>query len=242
MLVKAVPQVGARHGETVCCAGVTAEGNWRRLFPIRFRRLSDDAKFERWQWLSYRGSVPSDDKRIESRRVHEESLEPGQKISIGERALFVNRITVASAKEAESKGQSLAVVRPEKFEFYYKKRSADDLESVRRSYADAARQTSFLDKELIAFEPPAFEFRVRYVDEGGKHDNECGDWETIAAFRNFSKNYGESEALKKLSETYNERYTSKGLVLALGNMKKRPQIWLMLGIIRADEVTQLSLL
>lgn len=240
--MKAVPQVGARHGETVCCAGVTREGEWRRLFPIRFRRLSDDAKFGRWQWLKYRGSLPSDDKRVESRRVHEESLVPGRRIPISERAAFVNRIVVASEKEAVSKGQSLALVRPEKFEFYVKKRAADELASVKLAYADAARQTSFLDKELLAFEPPPYEFRVRFKDGGGPHDKECGDWETIEAFRNFSKKYGEAEALNKLSEIYNSKYTSKGLVLALGTMKKRPQVWLMLGIIRANEVEQLSLL
>ena len=33
ILVKALPQPSKQYGETVCCAGVTAEGQWKRLFP-----------------------------------------------------------------------------------------------------------------------------------------------------------------------------------------------------------------
>ena len=38
-LVKTLPHVGQKHGETVCCAGLTAEGQWRRQYPIPYRRL-----------------------------------------------------------------------------------------------------------------------------------------------------------------------------------------------------------
>jgi hypothetical protein len=31
ILVKASPQAGKRHGETVCCAGVNDKGEWVRL-------------------------------------------------------------------------------------------------------------------------------------------------------------------------------------------------------------------
>ena len=241
VLVKAVPQVGARHGETVCCAGVTATNQWRRLFPIRFRQLSDDAKFVRWQRLSYRAHRPTDDARVESRRVHEESLSPGLVLADKERVQLVSRLVVPSAIAAAEHQQSLALVRPTKFEFYSKLRKSDEHERLKRAYAEAGKQTSFLDKELSAFEPPRYEFRVSFKDSSGEHDHECGDWETIAAFRKFSKLYGDDEAITRLSEIYNKQYAPKGLVVALGTMKKRPQTWLMLGIIRADDALQMNL-
>jgi hypothetical protein len=37
VIVKAAPQVGRRHGETVCCAGIDVYGNWLRLYPVSFR-------------------------------------------------------------------------------------------------------------------------------------------------------------------------------------------------------------
>ena len=70
VLVKALPHVGDRHGETVCCAGVTETGEWRRQFPVHFRTLEE--KFRRWQWIDYDWRKPKDDQRPESRRVQED--------------------------------------------------------------------------------------------------------------------------------------------------------------------------
>jgi len=39
ILVKAFPQPSTKHEETVCCAGVTEDGEQLlRLYPIRYRR------------------------------------------------------------------------------------------------------------------------------------------------------------------------------------------------------------
>ncbi len=67
---------------------------------------------------------------------------------------------------------------------------------------------------------------------------QCGDWETSAAYWRLSKGYGEQDALDHLSKTYNEAYPRKGVVFALGTMKKRPKQWMLLGVIRLDEMRQ----
>jgi hypothetical protein len=45
VIIKAAPQVGQRHGETVCCAGIDLAGNCLRLYPVSFRTLDDGQKF-----------------------------------------------------------------------------------------------------------------------------------------------------------------------------------------------------
>src|ERR1700722_3082648 len=75
IIVKAVPQPSKRYGETVCCAGITRQGEWRRLYPIRFRRLKDNS-FARWQWIECRTARRRSDLRAESRRVSEDSIKP----------------------------------------------------------------------------------------------------------------------------------------------------------------------
>jgi hypothetical protein len=45
ILIKAAPQVGQRHGETVCCAGMDVHGHWLRMYPVSFRHLDDGQKF-----------------------------------------------------------------------------------------------------------------------------------------------------------------------------------------------------
>lgn len=242
VLVKAVPQVGIKHGETVCCAGITRDFKWRRLYPIRFRRLTDDAKFARWQFVRYRAVLPTHDVRPESRHVYEDKITAGTSVtSDKERAELIDRVTMPSARHAAEIGQTLTVVRPRNFTFSIKPMPDAQYASLCRAYETATLQKSMIDKELRAFRPPKYEFKVQFEDANGVHKHECGDWETIAAFTKFSRQYGEQEAIARLAATYNETYQKKGMVLALGTMAKRPQVWTLLGIIRADEVAQDSL-
>jgi hypothetical protein len=241
VLVKAVPQVGVKYGETVCCAGVTRDYQWRRMYPIRFRRLQDDAKFSRWQLVKYKAVLPKQDTRKESRHVFEDKIIVGGLLKADKRAELIDRVTMPSAKLAAEKGHSLTIVRPRSLKFSIKPMRDSEYEQLCRDYQSAANQTSFLDKELKAFKPPKFDFKVQFEDEGGKHNHDCGDWETIAAFTNFQRKYGEQGAISRLSETYNETYQEKGMVVALGTMAKRQHVWTLPGMIRADVVTQESL-
>jgi hypothetical protein len=46
--------------------------------------------------------------------------------------------------------------------------------------------------------------------------------------------HGEAASLR----TYNEKYPSKGMVFAMGTVKARPRQWLLLGVIRLNELTE----
>lgn len=74
VLVKAYPQPSAKYEETVCCAGVTDAGELVRLYPIRYRRLRGEARFERYDFIEVRGERPIDDHRPESFHVDEDSI------------------------------------------------------------------------------------------------------------------------------------------------------------------------
>lgn len=243
VLVKAIPQVGVKHGETVCSAGITRDFKWRRLYPIRFRHLGNDSKFVRWQFVKYKAVRPTHDARSESRHVYEDKLTPGAIIdSDKERAELIDRVTMPSAKHAAELGHSLTVVRPKSLKFSIKPMNSSDYDALCRGYESAGQQASFIDKELKAFKPPKFDFRVQYEDStGGKHNHDCGDWETVAAFTKWCAKYGEDKAIKDLTERYNNEYQTKGMVLALGTLAKRPQVWTLLGMIRADVAKQTSL-
>lgn len=89
ILVKALPQRSATHGETVCCAGVTADGQFKRLFPVRFRHLSDDSSFGRWDWVEFKYQLPTSDKRAESCHVWENSIRKEGQMPERDRAPFL---------------------------------------------------------------------------------------------------------------------------------------------------------
>jgi hypothetical protein len=76
-LIKGEPQVGQRHGETVCCAAIDLHGRWLRLYPVAFRSLADGQKFGRWDRIRFKWRLPDDDRRPESRRIDQDSLSIG---------------------------------------------------------------------------------------------------------------------------------------------------------------------
>lgn len=237
ILVKAIPNPSKRYGETVCCAGVTAEGQWKRLFPVRFRQLKE-GKFGRWDWVTFGYDRPRSDNRIESCHVYEDKIVVGGHLKPAERPRLLNPIIVPSTSVAAERGQSLALIRPTAPKFRARRKSVAEMDAEREAFRKAAQQKSFLDDDLAAMDPVPFEFRFGWTDAAGQHEMECGDWETTAWFWHRRREVGEARVLDEMSSMYNETYPQKGVVFALGTMKKRPKQWTLLGIIRLDTLTE----
>ena len=107
---------GAYWG-AVSNAGVTADGVWKRLFPVRFRHLKGESSFSRWDWVKFDYRSPTSDRRVESCHVHEESIAVDGKLAPEERARFLNPLIVGSAKHAMEQGHSLGIIRPRNTRF-----------------------------------------------------------------------------------------------------------------------------
>ena len=243
ILVKALPQRSATHGETVCCAGVTAQGEFKRLFPIRFRHLDDDVAFKRWDWVDFKYRRPTRDRRMESCHVMEDSIQVSGTMPARDRSTFLNRLVSPSVKAAEANGQSLALIRPRNTQFYFKMKKPAELEDERRTYAEAANQGSFFDERLKVLEPSPFDFRFKFEDATGAHDYANGDWEAHAMYFNGLRREGSQQGtLEWMTKVFNEHYPSKGMLFCVGNMAARPQTWQLLGVLRVDDTAQPSFL
>ncbi len=238
ILVKALPQPSKKYGETVCCAGVTPEGNWKRLYPIRFRHLQGDQSFKRWDIVDFKYRRPIQDRRDESCHVYEDSIFVIGETPDREKSRMIERILVGSASEAALKQQSLALIRPKNTRFLFKKKPDGVIQKEREAFKRAASQGSFFDNDLAALLPSTYRFGFQFEDSSGGHAYQCGDWEVNAMFYNGSRRMGEKAALEWMDETFNVKYPKLGMTFALGNMAKRPQTWQLLGVIRADEQRQ----
>lgn len=236
--------MGQRNGETVCCAGITADGHWRRQYPIHFRRLRE--QFRRWQWIEYDWIAPgADDRRLESRRVQEDTIRLDSIMPHGQRARFLDPFLMGSTAEAASKGLSLALVRPSEVRFWWKSKTQEDIAAEKRAYQDAARQRSFLDPDidLIALKPCPYAFHFDWADADGKHHKAtCDDWETAATFYRREQSMGAENALASMERDFGSAYPQKGMAFAMGTHSRRPEQWLLVGVIRLDLAAQRSLL
>lgn len=234
IVVKAVPRPSKKHRETVCCAGITASGEWRRLYPVRFRQLVQDQRFARWQWVNYAWRLPNDDNRRESRRIEENTLQPGAKLAAQERLAFLTPLLRASTREAAARGESLALIEPRSLTMRVKKKPAAVIDAERAAFEAAARQQSLLDPDMPPFEPCPYAVAIPFTDQDGVHHApQCGDWETTATFFNMRRRRAsDADIIAHLRAEFTEPRSDRRIILAMGTVKARPQQWLLLGVLR----------
>ena len=140
MLVKAAPHPSSRYQETVCCAGVTPQGEWRRLYPIRYRHLAGESQFSRWDILEFAARKAATDPRKESRRVEENTLRVVGHMKPNERASFFDPLFRPSIVDAASRGESLTLVRPKGLRFRWRPKRPEEIEDERAKIAAASAQ------------------------------------------------------------------------------------------------------
>jgi len=246
--VKAQPHRSSRYFETVCCAGIGRDGKWRRQYPVPFRNLQDWQKFSRWQWIRYRYVKSPKDLRRESQKVDPASLECLTEVPKPERSRLVNPLIRSSFADADARGESLTLLRPREFEFSWQQKTDAELADERLKHAELARQLSLLDKPAKPLEPCPFRFLVKWTDQDGQlRRHESDDWESVGAFWNFRRLYGEAEALRTLKSKYEDEYVPRGLALAFSTHKRRnvthgaENQWLLVGLIRLDDNAQSDL-
>ena len=66
---KTYPTISSRYNETVCIAGITKNGLWRRLYPICYRSLPKSEKFSKYQWIAFDAIRDLRDPRSESYKL-----------------------------------------------------------------------------------------------------------------------------------------------------------------------------
>lgn len=234
--------IGQRHGETVCCAGIDLYGNWLRLYPVSFRVLDDGKKFRRWDRIRFVWRKPDDDDRIESRRVDSQTLEIIGRLPDTEKQDFLARKIVSSLDRERQEGRSLALLKPDIRDFLIKKKSAKKLaEQQKRIDAYHAQRDFFVPKPAIPTQACPFEFVYRYFTDDGEREGTCQDWETEATFFNWTRRYGEPEALRKMEQQFGELLPRRGLMFAMGTHSRWPDTWLINGLIQLSTPDQGSM-
>lgn len=177
-VIKAAPQVGRKHGETVCCAGIDLQGNWLRLYPVAFRTLGDGQRFRRWDRIRFRWRVPKDDQRVESRRVDQDSLEIVGALKKSERPRFLAKLIVTSLDAERSAGRSLALLKADILSFEIDKKSGAELKEEAEKFERLRTQPDLFNvRPVIPYSPCPYNFRYRYRTEDGLRQGTCQDWE-----------------------------------------------------------------
>lgn len=242
ILVKAYPQPSKKLEETVCVAAVSEDGKrMLRLYPIRFRRLLPEQRFDRFDLIECNGYQPSSDGRPESYHIDESSIRLVDKTkslnNFARIRLWQDHI-VASLTALEDAQrltkQSLGIVKPDIGSVKFivvpiAEANADDRELA----GQLMQQQSLLETPLIPLEKSEFAFKYSFTSGGKSHEHTILDWEVQAAWFSFQRRYGSKEkALDMLKQEYGERIPAQNLHIIFGNQHARPWQFIIIGLLR----------
>lgn len=251
VLVKAAPVLTSELRESVCVAAMTLgdDPRWIRLHPVPFRDLGEESQFKKYQEIQVRVIRSRTDRRPESWKPIEGSLELGDVIGTDhgwstrrQRIAQLGEHTMCELNVKNKSGSnpgtvSLAVVRAaESPQLLIDKRDDEQLNEWSKRAEDMAAQRSLFDDPERAAKPDfevipwRFRYKYRCLDPScNGHNQTIVDWEAVALYRNVRR---EQDWRARMTEKFvhelwaNDRDTR----LFVGNMEQRPWNFLVLGI------------
>jgi hypothetical protein len=156
---------------------------------------------------------------------------------------FVSESIEMLKSEQKSSSRSLGIIKPDintlKFIAKPIKDSSEETKAIMQSAYD---QASLFEESLKPLEKPEFVFSYRFKSDNKQHEMQIHDWEVQATYRNYKKLYGNMErALEKMAEFYDKRILTQHPHFIMGNMKRSPWQFMIIGILRSTETAQSSL-
>ena len=239
--VKAPPNPSKKHQETNCCAGIDIDsGCMVRLYPIPFRLLDYSKKFPKYCIITVRCYKPSRDKRIESYKVDQDSIQIIRSINTKnkweERKRIVLPVLSASfcrILDNIELNKSLGLFKPVDICFESKKSYSKKNHKSKSSYA----QHTLFDRKLEPLAKIPFNFYYKFkchdLPTCPGHKLKIHDWELSAAFRKWQDKYDSQEILlEKVKEKWLDTMCSnkRETYFYVGNMWQHPKQFMVLGV------------
>lgn len=241
--VRAYPEPSTSYLETSCVAGVTRDGQVRRLHPVPDRLIEYEKRFKKYD--VHRLLVQrSKDTRPESRKVHHESIGdrvetiPTKKTWLDRdrwvepfRAPSMEHLRDRILKEGKEVAPSLALIRPRSIDGF-QILAKDEKEWTPRQQARLSQQSFVLPSpaKMLEFIPFRFMYHFHCDDPTCRgHRMSVIDWEIAQAYRSWRQIYGDRWP-EMMHQKFAVELPSKDLQFFVGTMKKRPRTWMIVGL------------
>lgn len=239
--VKTYPEYSAKYTETVCTAGILKDTRKLiRLYPITYRYLEGDMKFEKYQWITAIIEKNPKDRRPESYKVRPDSIRLGASMDASgnwqERKYWVlteQNIfkSLEDLLEAQKKhGTSLGLIKIKeliKFEIAEKsKQEIEEAESKKKKIMD--QLAMFEVKKDLELLPFRFSLRFSCNDSRCRsHRASILDWEFGELFRKVKGRQNWKELIQRKIDQI--ATSDRDIYLFMGNMMGHPRAFSVLG-------------
>lgn len=243
ILVKTYPTLSKKYLELVCTAGITEDYKWIRIYPIPFRLLEYEKKYQKYQWIEVDLIKNTSDPRPESYKINDiDSVKLLNKIDTKNnweqrRQLLLNHLIIYKSldeiiEKANKNELSLVLFKPSKIiDFVIEETDAEwDSDLVKKINNDI-KQPELFDTEAEKLAKETFKlvkkvpykFSYKFVDGTGKES--ClmiEDWEIGQLYWNClkSSNNIADLAVDKVKQKYLKEFQKKDLYLFLGTTRR----------------------
>ncbi|MBU2100465.1 hypothetical protein KKG83_03190 [Candidatus Micrarchaeota archaeon] len=243
VLAKTYPNLSRKYVETVCVAGITNKGEWRRLYPIPFRKLPFIQRFKKFEWIEVETIKNTKEKlqRKESCKADAGSIKVLGNVGTGfnrkwnerNRLLLshVNKSLEDLEEQKKSRKVSLGLIKPAELMDF----TLTPLEECRDWEKDLIKGTqktlfgnynSPLDRI-----PWKFSYVFKCNDSECKgHCLMCEDWELLESWRSWKNKYQNETLLwEKIKQKYFEWMKNRNLHFIVGT-ESRFNKFLIIGL------------
>ncbi len=189
--VKAYPSISKGYDELVCCAGVTDDHKWVRLYPVPYRNLPGQQQFQKGDVIEVLAERPKahKDDRPESWKPKLDTMKIVDHVSVKEgdwrqRLEWIGPTILRGfgelTEKQEKENKSLGAFRPAKILGVKVMREASSWTDAQ--IATINQKDLFSDKEPLEKIP--FRFQLGFEDENArKHWLSIIDWEFFQLWR-----------------------------------------------------------
>jgi hypothetical protein len=249
IVVKAYPEHSRKHGDVVCTAGLTEDGEWIRLYPIDYTKFRGFHKIQKYTIIDCEVKPAKGEKlgRKDSFRVRDGTIRTFDKGLVkpadwdGRKEWIMPHLSpsIEALREDFTRDRtSLGLIKPsEILEFY----SKEDLRTDLHLMVDYQMTIEGAKVPIVTRIPHQFKYRFRCdgcVGEG-VHDIQCEDWELLESYRSWGKRYPDPKGLwDKLHDKYFDYMVNKrDLHFFMGTHSQQPS-WLIIGLFYPPSVDE----
>jgi hypothetical protein len=235
--VKTYPTLSEKYKELACTAGFRPDGSWIRLYPIPFRRLEEEQRCKKYQWIEVDVARNLSDSRPESHRVNnidnitllatmdaKDDWAERRRIVLGGpihtnlaeliKLANADKLSLATFKPSEVTDFIAAPADPEW--------AKEKIDAVVASLNQGNLFEGQNPEDFKIMPKLPYKFSYKFKDDAGKLSTlMIEDWEIGQLYWNCVARYGEQNAVNKVKEKYFDDFAkNKDLYLYLGTTRE----------------------
>jgi hypothetical protein len=237
--VRTYPVPSHKGIEVSCTAGITDEGKWIRLFPVPYRFLDADKRFQKYQWIKVSTIKAQNDRRPESFKLNVDSIEIGESVSASngwrDRRGFIGPLIQESLCQIQMARNSagyptLGIFRPKIKRLLIE---ATDVEWTPQQLSDLKQRLLFNENPSQTLEKIPFNFRYEFsCSHMGcpGHSLSCMDWEMGQSYRSWKRKYGDDWEAAFRNRYEQEMISKYDTHFYVGTIHQYPNAWIIVGL------------